>query len=256
MNRANYPNIQVTDDQIDAFRIWATDKYENYRVYNESLKTEELTNYIRRHILSHEMKKILQKTDIYVGVRSNDPQITRLQISRQSILIKMCFLKLNLGRLAFAEEVAAIKAQQNERYREQNERYREQNERYREQNERYYRQRDLLRNRQALVDGESIPINKLTTRTIVQQKLADNEKQKSMLEYCAICFIKHNMAATCVIPCGHQFGSKCFASWKNNTCPLCRTPCMVVTEFVLPKQRRYFTDKETDVLNKVPRQVA
>jgi hypothetical protein len=251
MNSANYPNIQVTNDQIDAFRIWATDKYGNYRVYNEAVKSEELTNYIRRYILSHEMKKILQKTDIYVGVRSNDPQITSLQISRQSILIKMCFLKLNLGRLAFPQEVAAIKAQQDEKYREQNEKHRE-------QNERYYRQRALLlRNRQVMVDGELIPINKLTTRTIVQQKLTDDEKQKSMLEDCAICFVKHNMAATCVIPCGHQFGSKCFASWKNNTCPLCRTPCMVVTEFVSDnKQRRYFTDKETDTLSKVPRQVA
>ena len=175
MNRANYPNIQVTDAQIEAFRIWAIEKYGNYRVYNEAVKSEELTNYIRRYILSHEMKKILQKTDIYVGIRSNDPQITSLQISRQSILIKICFLKLNLGRLAFPQEVSAIKAQQDEKYREQNEKYRE-------QNERYYRQRALLlRNRQVLVDGELIHINKITTRTIVQQKLTDDEKQKSML---------------------------------------------------------------------------
>jgi hypothetical protein len=233
MDVSTYPNIQMTQTQVDDFCVWATEKYGNYRIYNESTQSEELTNYFRRHILSHEMKKILQKTDIYVGFRSNDPLIARLQISRQSIIIKMCFPKLKLGRRAFAQEVAAIKAQQDE----------------------IYRQRALLITQQSLlhvmVDNEFIPIHQITIRKTIKKQLTADEVKTCMVEDCAICFIKHKMTATCVIPCGHQFGKDCFTRWKNNTCPLCRTPCMVVTEFIAPKRRRYFTDRESDALNMV-----
>ena len=218
MNDINYPNIQVTDDQIEAFRIWATDNYGNYMAYYEAIQTVEVTQYIRRNILSNEMNHILLQTDMYVGTISNVPHLKSLQIHRQSILIKMNSLKIMLGRRVFAEEVATRRAHQEELFLQ-----------------RSIRQQHII-----------TP----STRQIVKKKLTDDENQKIMIEDCAICLIKHNMAATCVIPCGHQFGSKCFAMWKNNTCPLCRTPCMVVTEFVAPKQRRYFTDEETDALNK------
>jgi hypothetical protein len=237
MKTSKYPNIQVTDAQIDAFCIWAIEQYGNYITYCEAIQSVELTQYIRMNILSYEMVDVLIQTDMYVGIRSVDPRITSLQIRRQSILIKIVFIKTKLGRLAFANEVAAIRAQQTEMYRQQ----------------------AMLRTRQTLeyvmVDDELIPINALITRKIVQQKLGDDEKHQSMAEDCAICFIKHLMTATCVIPCGHQFGSKCFASWKNNTCPLCRTPCMVVTEFISDKRRRYFTDEESETLSQVPKQM-
>ena len=225
MNDINYPNIQVTDDQVEAFRIWATDKYGNYMAYYEAIQSVEVTQYIRRNIISTDMNYILQQTDMLVGITRNNPHIKSLQIRRQSILINMNTIKIMLGRRAFAQEVAVRRAHQ----------------------EALFRQRSL---RQQHVITPS-------TRRIVQKKLTDAENQQNMVEDCAICFIKHNMAATCVIPCGHQFGSKCFAMWKNNTCPLCRTPCLVVTEFVADnKQRRYFTDEETDTLNQVPKQVA
>ena len=234
MNVSTYPNIQVTQSQIDDFCVWATEKYGNYRVYNEAIHSEELNNYIRKHILSQEMTNILQETDMYVGIRSNEPHITTLQTYRQSILIKATFLKIKLGRRIFAAEVAEIRAQREE----------------------FYRQEAILRrSRQNLEYGMSdnglIPINQSTIRKIVKKQLTITEVEKSMTENCVICFTKHKMSATCVIPCGHQFGSKCFTSWKNNTCPLCRTPCMIVTEFTAPKRRRYFTDEETDALNMV-----
>ena len=231
MDVSAYPNIQMTQTQVDEFSVWATEKYGNYRVYNEFIKSEEMTNYIRRHILSHEMKKILQETDIYVGFRSKDPYITRLQLYRQSIFIKMCFLKLKLGRQAFAQEVAEIKAQQDEKYLAQNEKYRE-------QNERYYSQRALLRTQpsglRVTVDGEVIPINQLSHRKTVTKQLTQDEVTKSMVEDCSICFIKHTMTTTCVIPCGHQFGMECFTKWKLNTCPLCRTKITETTVFIVP----------------------
>lgn len=235
MDSSNYPNIQVTDDQLDAFRIWATDKYGNYQTYYEAIQSVEVTQYIRRNLLSNEMNCVLLETDMYVGTISNDPHIKSLQIRRQSILIKMNSIKIMVGRRAFAQEVAARRAELAERYR----------------------QRALLRSPEYVMtpdDDELIPSNKPTTRKIVRKKLTDDEKKKSMVEDCAICFIKHKMTVTCVIPCGHQFGSKCFASWKNNTCPLCRAPCMVVTEFVVPKRRRYLTEEEADMLSQVHRQ--
>lgn len=227
MNGINYPNIQVTDDQVEAFRIWATYKYGNYMAYYEAIQSVEITQYIRINIISNELNHFLLQTDIYAGITCNNPHIKSLQIRRQSILIKMNCIKTMLGRRAFAQEVAVRRAHQEE----------------------LFRQRSL---RQHVIS----PSNNLTTRKIVQKKLTDDETQNSMSEDCVICLIKHNMAATCVIPCGHQFGSKCFARWKNNTCPLCRTPCMVVTEFVSDKQRRFFTDQETDTPSQVPKQVA
>jgi hypothetical protein len=243
MNVSTYPNIQVTQTQLDDFCVWATEKYGNYRVYNDAIQSEELDNYIRRHILSHEMNNILQETDMYVGIRSNEPHITSLQIHRQSILIKASFIKIKLGRRIFAAEVAEIRAQREEIYRQQ---------------AIIRRSRHNLENDEMtddeMTDDSSIPITRSTIRKIVQKQLTSDEVEKSMVEDCVICFSKHKMTATCVIPCGHQFGSKCFTSWKNNTCPLCRTPCLVVTEFTAPKRRRYFTDDETDALRLVSEQ--
>jgi hypothetical protein len=226
MDGINYPHIQVTDDQLDTFRIWATEKYGNYLSYYEAIHSVELTQYFRRNILSTEMNDILLQTDMYVGTTSNDPHIKSLQIRRQSILLKITSIKIMLGRRAFAEEVAARRAQLEEQFQ----------------------QRLLRRSPQYVLepDDNLLTINKVTTRKIVRKKITDGEKHKSMVESCAICLVKHKMMSTCVIPCGHQFGSKCFASWKNNTCPLCREPCTVVTEFVAPKRRRYLTDEEAD----------
>ena len=70
INNNNYPNIQVTDDQVDAFFIWAINKYNNYMAYYESIDTEELVQYIRRNILSNEMQNVLLQTDMYVGIKS------------------------------------------------------------------------------------------------------------------------------------------------------------------------------------------
>lgn len=229
MNGINYPHIQVTDNQLDAFSIWATAKYGNYLSYYEAINSLELTQYFRRNIISNEMNTILLQTDIYAGITSNNPHIKNLQIRRQSVLLKMTSIKIMLGRRAFAEEVAARRAQLGEQF-----------------------QQRLLRRTPEYVmepDDNLLPINKVTTRKIVHKKLTDAEKHKSMSENCAICLVKHKMMSTCVIPCGHQFGSKCFASWKNNTCPLCREPCTVVTEFVAPKRRRYLTDEEADALS-------
>lgn len=223
MNGINYPHIQVTDDQVDAFSLWATEKYDNYLSYYEAINSLELTQYFRRNIISNEMNAILLQTDIYAGITSNNPHIKSLQIRRQSILLKMTSIKIMLGRRAFAEEVAARRAHLGEQY-----------------------QQRLLRRSPQYVMEPDIPINTVTTRKIVHKKLTNAEKHKSMTENCAICLVKHKMMTTCVIPCGHQFGSKCFASWKNNTCPLCRAPCTVVTEFVAPKRRRYLTDEEAD----------
>jgi hypothetical protein len=223
MNGINYPHIQVTNEQLDAFSIWVTEKYDNYLSYYEALKSVELTQYFRRNILSTEMNDILLQTDAYAGITCNNPHIKSLQIRRQSILLKMTSIKIMLGRRAFAEEVAARRAQLEEQF-----------------------QQRVLRRSPEYVMEPDLPINTVTTRKIVRKKITDAEKHKSMAESCAICLVKHKMMSTCVIPCGHQFGSKCFASWKNNTCPLCREPCTVVTEFVAAKRRRYLTDEEAD----------
>lgn len=99
-------------------------------------------------------------------------------------------------------------------------------------------------------------IPKITSLKVIKKTLTHTEKQKKMLENCAICFTKHKMTMTCVIPCGHQFGKKCLTHWNNNTCPLCRTSFVSVTEFVAPRRRRYFTDEEIDNLTHVLGKVA
>ena len=118
INNNNYPNIQVTDDQVDAFCIWAINKYNNYMAYYESIDTEELVQYIRRNILSNEMQNVLLQTDMYVGIKSNEPHITSLQIYRQNIIIKMNYIQQMLGKQAFAEEVATRRAYQEQLFQQ------------------------------------------------------------------------------------------------------------------------------------------
>jgi len=114
MNGINYPHIQVTNEQLDAFSIWATEKYGNYLSYYEAINSVELTQYCRMNIISNEMNNILLQTDTYVGTISNDPHLKSLQIRRQSILIKMTSIKIMLGRRAFAYEVTVRKSRHEE----------------------------------------------------------------------------------------------------------------------------------------------
>jgi len=84
----------------------------------------------------------------------------------------------------------------------------------------------------------------LTTKVTYHKKTVTEETLRTtMVDDCCICLNKHQMCSVIEGPCGHQIGKGCFQEWvkKSTTttttttttrCPLCRTDCNEVTEFI------------------------
>jgi hypothetical protein len=101
----------VTDEQIEAFSIWAKNKYGTYNSYLVACKTKApaIDKYIRTYILPMEMKSVLRETEPYIGIKGVDFHISRFQIYHQRILNKIKYMKYKLGRLAFPDEANQIR---------------------------------------------------------------------------------------------------------------------------------------------------
>ena len=70
------------------------------------------------------------------------------------------------------------------------------------------------------------------TYTIATNRLTKEEAETCVMDDdCVICLSTHKMADACTVNCGHQFGRKCLAKWKKDTCPLCRTTIKEITEY-------------------------
>lgn len=221
--------IPVTDAQVLAYRTWAVDRYGTYAIYLGAFKEPTMDSYIRIHLLPQEMKSVLRETEPYVGVTAGDIHIQRLQLNRKRILNKMKYMKTKLGKLAFPGEAAQI---------------------------RIYKRAEALRRRQAYeaiyiqqqqhfaayaeairlgfqFPPEIIPV-RIPTHTIVKKQLSKEEAETCVMDDdCVICLSTHKMTDACTINCGHQFGRKCIAKWKKDTCPLCRAKVTEITEYAV-----------------------
>lgn len=98
------------------------------------------------------------------------------------------------------------------------------------------------------------PIRPLTTSlttplipievTYHKKTVTEETLRNTMVDDCCICLNKHTICSVIEGPCGHQIGKGCFQEWakkSTNTttttrtttrCPLCRTDCNEVTEFI------------------------
>jgi len=101
----------VTDEQIEAFSIWAKNKYGTYNSYLVACKAKApaIDKYVRTYILPMEMKSVLRETEPYIGIKGVDFHISRFQIYHQRILNKIKYMKYKLGRLAFPDEAKQIR---------------------------------------------------------------------------------------------------------------------------------------------------
>ena len=101
----------VTDEQIEAFSLWAKNKYNTYNSYLVACKAKApaIDKYIRTYVLPMEMKSVLRETEPYIGIKGDDLHISRFQIYHQRILNKIKYMKYKLGKLAFPVEAKQIR---------------------------------------------------------------------------------------------------------------------------------------------------
>lgn len=92
----------------------------------------------------------------------------------------------------------------------------------------------LNRELNPVVTCYGIPIVK--TRNFAIKK---TEWESVMTDACGICLETHKTAESCVCNCKHRFGQECFDGWNRicsenrraTTCPTCREPVTVITNF-------------------------
>ena len=213
----------VTDTQVSTFRTWAVNTWGTYDVYLGALQAPVIDSYIRINLLPLEMKSVLRQTEPYVGVKDVDIHMSRLQKYRKFIFAKIRYMKGKLGKLAFPGEAAQIRIDKREavlRRRQQIEALETQQQQY------FAAYEEAVR----LGLQFSPDIHPVIPRTIVTKQLS-KEDAELMDDDCVICLAMHKMTDACTINCGHQFGRKCIAKWKKDTCPLCRTTIKEITEY-------------------------
>ena len=211
--------IPVTDENVSAFSQWVRQKYSNYTEYKKSSREPELDIYIRTNIFTRDMKTIWSVSQPYVDMTTDNLRIKRLILYRQRLVKKIKYMKIKLGKLTFVDEAEVIREQA--RQRSQQLRLRRQ-------------QLEAVRTRH-LYDYsiQTTIVPQTIERTIVPQTVTQEEANKEMDDECVICMSRHKLLDVWTTPCKHQFGAKCLAKWKYNTCPLCRELCNEVTEYKL-----------------------
>lgn len=205
--------IQTTAEQEQLFRAWATSKYSSYKEYSEP--TEEIAIFIRTHIFTMEMKRIWRETEPYVGVRYyGDIHINRLMRYRDILVKKIKYMKEKLGKLAFPLEAAAMRAATRAAVER-----------------RRLRLRSQYESRIFLVISAEAPADVMIPQ-IPKKMVPLLEADETVVDDCVICMDTHLIVDTCLTNCGHRFGSKCFDKLVKWNCPLCRTVCTEVTEYI------------------------
>jgi len=229
----------VTDGQVEAFSAWAQNTYGTYSGYIGAFKAPAIDTYIRTHILPMEMKSILRETEPYVGVKSVDIHMSRLQMYRKRILDKIKYMKGKLGKLAFPVEAEQIRRNK----REAIIRRRQQIEALEAQQRRYFAAYAEAVRLGLEFSPEIGP--EIARPTIVKKPLTKEEVVTCVMDdNCVICMDAHKMIDACTTNCGHQFGSACLTKWAKiaghnhnyhagTKCPLCRTIIKEITEYVV-----------------------
>jgi hypothetical protein len=219
--------IPVTDAQVIAFSAWANNTYGTYAIYLGAFKEPTMDSYIRTHILPLEMKSVLRETEPYIGVQISDIHMQRLQLYRKRILNKMKYMKTKLGKLAFPGEAAQIRIDKRAEALIRRQAY----EAIYIQQQQYFAEYAEAIRLGLYLFPEIIPI-RIPTHTIVKKQLSKEEAETCVMDDdCVICLSTHKMTDACTINCGHQFGRKCIAKWKKDTCPLCRAKVTEITEY-------------------------
>jgi hypothetical protein len=216
----------VTDGQVEAFSIWANNTYVTYDGYVGALNAPALDTYIRTHILPMEMKSILRETEPYIGVNHCDIHTQRLQLYRKRILKKIKYMKEKLGKLAFPVEAAQIRIDNRAAFINR----RQSIVALHIQQQQYFDEYDEAVRLGLQFSPDIHPV--IIPRTIVTKQLSKEDAESCVMDDdCVICLAMHKMTDACTINCGHQFGRKCIAKWKKDTCPLCRTTIKEITEY-------------------------
>ena len=215
--------LPVTEYQIEAFSMWANNKYGSYNSYLVAFKEPAIDTYIRTHILPIEMKSILRETEPYVGVKDVDFHIKRLQMYRQRILNKIKHMKNKLGKLAFPVEADQIRRDIRDALIRRRQRI---------GGIQLQQQRNFAAYEESIRLELQFPLQVNPPITIVQKRI-NKEDSEFMDGDCVICMSPHKMTDACTTNCGHQFGRVCLSKWSNirTRCPLCRTHVTEITEF-------------------------
>jgi hypothetical protein len=182
----------VTDEQIQAFSIWAKNKYGTYNSYLVAFKAKApaIDKYIRTYILPMEMKSALRETEPYIGLKGVDFHISRLQIYHQRILNKIKYMKGKLGKLAFPVEAMQIRIDNRAAILRRRQAILALCMRQQQYFAEY--QEDVRFGLQFSPDIHPVII----TTKIVTKQLSKED-------------------AACRVNCGHQFGLKCLAKWNR-----------------------------------------
>jgi len=93
-------NVPVTNEQVNAFKTWVREKYENSAAFHAALgaaNNNEISEYIITNILPSEMKAILDEAAPFVGSRSTDARVKELQLKRRKIVDKVRYIKDKLS---------------------------------------------------------------------------------------------------------------------------------------------------------------
>jgi hypothetical protein len=219
----------VTDTQVITFSTWANNTCGTYDVYLSALQAPVIDSYIRINLLPQEMKSVLRQTEPYIGVKSVDIHMSRLQKYRKFIFAKVRYMRCKLGKLSFPGAAAQIRinkrAEALRRYQAYQAIYIQQQQYFAEYAE-------------AVRLGFQFSPDMSPTPTIITKQLSD--ETCVMDDDCVICLATHKMTEACTINCGHQFGRNCLTKWKKNTCPLCRTVIKEITEFVVADEISLF----------------
>ena len=93
-------NVPITNEQVNAFKTWVREKYENSAAFHAALgaaNNNEISEYIITNILPSEMKAILDEAAPFVGSRSTDVRVKELQLKRRKIVDKVRYIKDKLS---------------------------------------------------------------------------------------------------------------------------------------------------------------
>jgi hypothetical protein len=182
--------IPITDQQLEAFKSWAVEKYANFHTYINACRNQTAVDvYIRANILTEEMKAVLCESEPLMGNITTDIHEKRMQLYHKRIINKINYMKMKLGEMVFAEEIRQLR-------------------------------RQIAEERMLTGIHYIIPWR---TSFVQTKNLPENEHLILMQDDCAICLEKHPMIQVSETSCKHQFGKECIAKWKPKSCPVCRS---------------------------------
>lgn len=193
MNLNDNWQIPVTDEQVEAFKTWAEDKYDHCR------------NQFEQDLLKKDRREI----ELFFTTTIFSPELCaawwecvmdeRFQTVLRRLKIKITRTGTELVRRAFPRE-EDTRLLSDEEWRESH-------------------------TRTIHLEHKEQFQGKVHLRTMIHHP-TEAEKASFVPRACAICLSLHALEDTCVTICGHEFGTRCLQNWEYRTCPSCSTFCM------------------------------